>query len=48
LALQNEIVQNVRTWEDMGAILFKVLLRAGVSIYFDTPPSTNVPPVKRK
>jgi hypothetical protein len=43
LALQNEVVLNVRTWEDMAAILFKVLLRAGVAIYFDTPPSTNAP-----
>src|SRR5688572_31085899 len=50
LALQNEIVLNVRTWEDMAAILFKVLLRAGVSIYFDAPPrtATNQPAVKRR
>jgi hypothetical protein len=46
LALQNEVVLNVRTWEDMAAIIFKVLLRAGVAIYFDVPASTN-PPVKR-
>ena len=45
LALQNEVVLNVRTWEDMAAIIFKVLLRAGVAIYFDVP-ATN-PPVKR-
>ncbi|HUS33980.1 MAG TPA: hypothetical protein VM680_01390 [Verrucomicrobiae bacterium] len=43
LALQNEVVLNVRTWEDMAAIMFKVLLRAGVAIYFDVPPSTNRP-----
>jgi hypothetical protein len=47
LALQNEVVLNVRTWEDMAAIIFKVLLRAGVAIYFDTPPTTNMP-VKRR
>jgi hypothetical protein len=47
LALQNEIVQNVRSWDDIAAILFKVLLRAGFSIYFDQPvaprPTTNLP-----
>lgn len=43
LALQNEVVLNVRTWEDMAAIIFKVLLRAGVAIYFDTPAPTNRP-----
>jgi hypothetical protein len=47
LALQNEIVQNVRSWDDMAAILFKVLLRAGFAIYFDQPatshPVTNSP-----
>ena len=47
LALQNEVVLNVRTWEDMAAIIFKVLLRAGVAIYFDTPPSTNRPARQR-
>jgi hypothetical protein len=45
LALQNEIVQNVRSWDDMAGILFKVLLRAGIAIYFDQPaPATNPPP----
>jgi hypothetical protein len=47
LALQNEIVPNVRSWDDMAGILFKVLLRAGFAIYFDQPaPSsrgTNAP-----
>lgn len=42
LALRNEVVLNVRTWEDMAAIIFKVLLRAGVSIYFNQP-KTNAP-----
>ena len=37
LALQNEIVQNVRSWNDMAGILFKVLIRAGVTLYFDQP-----------
>lgn len=43
LALQNEIVQNVRSWNDMAGILFKVLIRAGVTIYLDqaSPPRTN-------
>jgi hypothetical protein len=51
LALHNEIVQNVRTWEDMGSLLFRILLRAGFSIYFDQPAAiTNRPtsnPVRR-
>jgi len=48
LALQNEIVQNVRSWNDMAGILFKVLLRAGVTIFFDQPPprtNTVAPPL---
>jgi hypothetical protein len=49
LALRNEIVLNVRTWEDMAAVLFKILLRAGVAIYFDVPTAvTNQPPLKRR
>lgn len=46
LALQGEIVQNVRSWNDMAGILFKVLLRAGVTIFLDQPPPparTNAP-----
>jgi hypothetical protein len=44
LALHNEIVQNVRTWEDMGGLLFKILLRAGFAIYLDQPTAiTNRP-----
>jgi hypothetical protein len=51
LSLQNEIIQNVRSWDDMAGILFKVLLRAGISIYFDQPapalhPATNSPPLR--
>jgi hypothetical protein len=45
LALQNEIVQNVRSWDDMAGILFKVLLRAGIAIYFDQPAPVSAPPV---
>jgi hypothetical protein len=43
LALKNEIVQNVRSEEDMAGILFKILLRAGITIYLDhnTPKHTN-------
>jgi hypothetical protein len=44
LALHNEIVQNVRTWEDMGSLLFRILLRAGFAVYFDQPAAvTNRP-----
>jgi hypothetical protein len=42
LALQNEIIQNVRTWDDMAGLLFKILLRAGITLYLDQP--TNRPP----
>jgi hypothetical protein len=43
LGLKNEIVQNVRSEQDMAGILFKVLLRAGITIYLDhsTPHHTN-------
>lgn len=41
LSLQNEIIPNVRSWDDMAGILFKVLLRAGISIYFDQPMPTS-------
>jgi hypothetical protein len=37
LALQNEIIQNVRTWDDMAGLLFKILLRAGITLYLDQP-----------
>jgi hypothetical protein len=43
LALQNEIVQNVRTWDDMAGLLFKILIRAGFNLYIDQV--TNRPPV---
>jgi hypothetical protein len=35
LALQNEIVPNVRSEQDLAGIFFKVLLRAGITIYLD-------------
>jgi hypothetical protein len=44
--LQNEIVQNVRTWNDMAGLLFKLLLRAGITIYLDTPKQTSPPPTQ--
>jgi hypothetical protein len=39
--LQNQIIQNVRTWDDAAAILLKTFLRAGITIYLDAPPSTS-------
>jgi hypothetical protein len=45
IALQNEIVQNVRTWNDMAGLLFKLLLRAGITIYLDAPKQA-APPVQ--
>ena len=48
LALQNEILQNVRSWDDMAGILLKILVRAGFTIYFDQPQrlNPNVPRTK--
>ena len=42
LALQNEVIQNVRTWDDMAGLLFKILVRAGFTLYIDSV--TNRPP----
>jgi hypothetical protein len=41
LGLRNETVPNVRSQDDLAGILFKVLLRAGVTIYLDqkSPPA---------
>ena len=43
LGLKNDLTQNVRTEQDVAAILFKVLLRAGITFYADAPrqPGTN-------
>lgn len=43
--LRNEIVQNVRTEQDMAAILFRVLLRAGITVYTDSKPVPAARPV---
>jgi hypothetical protein len=42
--LRNEIVQNVRTEQDLAAILFKVLLRAGITVYLDPKPAIHSAP----
>jgi hypothetical protein len=39
VGLRNVIVQNVRTEQDLAAILFKVLLRAGIPVYTDSKPA---------
>jgi hypothetical protein len=44
ITLQNEIILNVRTWDDLAAILLKTLLRAGIPIYFDQPTSQRAQP----
>lgn len=44
VALQNEIIQNVRTWNDMAGLLLKLLLRAGITIYLETPTQATPPP----
>lgn len=38
LDLNNDLTRNVRTEQDITALLFKVLLRAGIPIYSDTKP----------
>ena len=35
--MENELIQNLRSEEDLAAVLFRVLLRAGIPIYYDTP-----------
>jgi hypothetical protein len=44
LALRNEIIPNVRSEQDLADILFKILLRAGITIYWD---HKNFPPSSR-
>lgn len=41
LALRNDLTQNVRTEQDIAGVLFKVLLRAGITIYSDTKDLTT-------
>ena len=38
LNLKNDLTQNLRTEQDLTAILFKVLLRAGIPIYTEAKP----------
>ena len=48
VGLQNQVVQNVRTWDDVAVILLRVFLKAGITIYLDQPapaPSTNRPSI---
>jgi uncharacterized protein involved in outer membrane biogenesis len=37
LNIRNEIVQNVRSQKDLAGLFFKILLRAGITIYLDQP-----------
>jgi hypothetical protein len=39
LGLQNDLTYNIRTEEQAAAVLFKVLLRAGITIYTDQNPA---------
>lgn len=43
LGLRNDLTQNVRTEQDVAAILFKVLLRAGITVYSDSKPRPVAP-----
>jgi hypothetical protein len=42
--LKNDLTHNLRSDEDLSAILFKVLLRAGIPIYTDSKPVKHAPP----
>jgi len=43
LDLNNDLTHNVRTEQDLTALLFKVLLRAGIPIYTDSKPGKAQP-----
>ena len=34
--MRNAIIQNIRTEDDMAGVFLKVLVQAGITIYFDT------------
>jgi hypothetical protein len=42
LGLKNDLTHNVRTEQDVAGILFKVLLRAGITVYTDSAPAPKV------
>lgn len=46
LGLRNDLTQNVRSEQDVAAILFKVLLRAGITIYSETKPAGVIAPTQ--
>jgi len=41
LALRNDLTHNLKTEQDVAAVLFKVLLRAGITVYAERTPSTT-------
>lgn len=43
VAIKNDIIQNVRTEQDIAAVVLKIFLRAGITIFYDSPirASTN-------
>ncbi|HVK59620.1 MAG TPA: hypothetical protein VM735_12625 [Candidatus Kapabacteria bacterium] len=42
LAVRNDLTRNIRTEQDVTAILFKILLRAGITFYADHPKPSKV------
>ncbi len=44
LEMRDDLTHNLRTEQDLTAILFKVLLRAGIPIYSDIPPKAQLTP----
>ena len=49
LGMQNEVVQNIRSEQDLTAILFKILLRAGITVYYgDSKTEAPAPPARPK
>lgn len=43
LNLQNQIIPNIQSEQDLTALLLKILLRAGITIYADSPRSAPAP-----
>jgi hypothetical protein len=44
VAIRNDIVQNVRTEQDIAAVVLKIFLRAGITVFYDAPRPVNHKP----
>ena len=45
LGLRNDLSHNLKTEQDVAGVLFKVLLRAGITLYAERTPTATVPKV---